>query len=603
MATMTDAQREKLTKIAVVDCISESPEIEAYFQRHPEIDPKEGVDLGEVLHDIEFHDDACWKIDDPYFQILKSYQESNSEEFNKLVIRDYTATEDLGRYVTVQTDTVDGEPYYQVSFNGTMSAEGIDNAEGLYQESTVQQQVSLDYFKDMANKFGFTKNHVALSGHSKGGNEVTYTCMTASGQFQDMIDLAVSLDGQGHSNEAMAQWQESPSYQEKTNKIYGIYGEYDYVHPLGHSVVPENNRFYLRYNENSLREQDDKFESLHMLSYMFSTDGNQHFIAQLEANGYPSDQVKYEKAFSDELMKLGPDQLKDGAKFLMSMIWSKPSPDGEKGGFNVSALKSLLKAIGGVEDHNRVRNLRLFLITLDMVTNGFVSDAISAYLTDWIPLGLGDTIHSMFSDTIKWAFTDSIPLGLGDSMFSATEKCSVISLFLWFLAGGSTLFEGISHPFSSFEEAAQKDKEERLHAAGAEAAAYPEFWLDPAIMLQTAGDYAYLGGEFQNAASALKQSAGKIAVFGFFEYNPYFDSDIYNRISQLEKKAQAETQKYNSIRSKIFQAANDLSDCVATINGVLAYLRDTGSNFQQVEVDLKDQVENWEQSSLPHRNT
>ena len=53
----------------------------------------------------------------------------------------------------------------------------------------------------------------------------------------------------------------------------------------------------------------------------------------------------------------------------------------------------------------------------------------------------------------------------------------------------------------------------------------------------------------------------------------------------------------------MIQAANDLSDCVATINGVLAYLRDTGNNFQQVEADLKDQVENWEQISLPHRNT
>lgn len=560
MATMTDAQREKLTKIAVVDCISESPEIEAYFRRHPEIDPKEGVDLGEVLHDIESHDDTYWKIDDPYFQILKSYQESNSEEFNKLVIRDYTATEDRGRYVTVQTDTVNGEPYYQVSFNGTMSAEGIDNAEGLYQESTVQQQFSLDYFKRVAKDFGFTEKHVALSGHSKGGNEVTYTCMTASGEYQDMIDLAVSLDGQGHSNEAMTQWKDNPFYKQKANKIYGLYGEYDYVHPLGNSVVPPEHQFYLHYDDNSLRDQDSKFESLHALNYLFCTDGEHHFIAQLEANGLPSDQVKYEKEFSKELMKLSPDQLKDGAKFLMSMFWSKPSPDGETGQFSLSALKSLMKAIGGAED----KKVSLFYqFIYELYTHGKLGDLIN------LPL---------LSDDAKWA---------------------LISGIIWGGATVSFLEETAAYAFGYDPDAYQEQMEANLNAAGAEAAEHPEFWIDPGKMLEAAGKKANLGEAFRSEASGLKSAAGQAASAGSVRNDLIlYGFEINAKINAMENKIKSETKKINAIRSNMLEAADQLIDCIATINGTLAYLRDTGNGFQQAEDDIAKAVHNWEGSIL-----
>ena len=352
----------------------------------------------------------------------------------------------------------------------------------------------------------------------------------------------------------MAQWKDNPFYKQKANKIYGLYGEYDYVHPLGNSVVPPEHQFYLNYNENSLRDQDSKIESFHALYYLFCADSEHHFIAQLEANGSPSEMVKVEQDFMREIMQLSPDKYQELAKALMTIIWKKPSPDGETGEWDWDSIKSIFVTLGDAADSSRAEPLKEFFFQL-LLNLGAIRD----------------------KDDSNWKWLERIfDLAMAGSFINNT----------------------ISYIFGYDPDAYQKQVEANLSAAGAEAAEHPEFWIDPEQMLMVATNFANLGEDFRSVATGLKQVAQPIP-FRYSGNNPAYGSEMNAKIRAIENQMAVEANKINQIAEVMLVAAAEaLIDCIPTINGTLAYLRDTGNHFQQLEDNLKQGTKSWENSIL-----
>lgn len=582
MSEMSSEMRSKLTKMSIVDCIAESPTIAQYFANHPEIDPNKGVDLGKVLDSVNILLYKNNLDNDPYIDILKSYrrncESSGSSEFDSLVIRDFTQEDGLGKYVTIQTGETDGVANYQVAFSGTAGAEGIDNAQGMYQESTVQQQRCLDYFYEMADKYDMQEGHVDLSGHSKGGNESGYVCMNASGKYQKMISICLTADGQGYSNEALEQWKKNSDYSDRTSKIYGIYGEYDYVHPLGNSVVPEEHRFYLNYDEGLLADCDDigkKGMSYHLLNYMFKTDERGRFIAELQTDGTPSKLVNYEKKFMESFMDMDPG-LQEKAKYLMQVIWEERSPDGEIAEEGFEALRDLLILIGGTNTEafqSFVKELTNML-NIESPSSWEVAKELFNRAKDSILL----TDDSGKVDLLHLAL-HSLPLILFLSKRMYKYKDANIQKQLLNQVSGSENTD--DKPYMTLRQKAKK-------AAAGEAARYPSFQVRPKLMLQYSSIYRYLGGELRSISDSLKKAAkfDISSALMFATKSSVYSDEQKTKIRRLHKRAM-------ELQENLPKAAELLEECIRTVNATLQYLRDTGNGFNRLEDDLSSKADQW----------
>lgn len=130
-----------------------------------------------------------------------------------------------------------------VVFRGTGDGEWGDNGVGMYTEGgTIQQNDAVHYFDTIAEKNGWTTEDVIdVIGHSKGGNKVQYITMTS--KYNDLIDHCINYDGQGFSPEQVDAWKEQygEDYDKYIDKIQGVFGENDYVDPLGVTIIKDDN--------------------------------------------------------------------------------------------------------------------------------------------------------------------------------------------------------------------------------------------------------------------------------------------------------------------------------------------------------------------------
>lgn len=82
-----------------------------------------------------------------------------------------------------------------IVFRGTEGAEQwADDVEGAFVEDTVYQTAALKYVESLPDYP--ERTHVAITGHSKGGNLATYVTL-----FSDKIDECIAFDSQGFSND------------------------------------------------------------------------------------------------------------------------------------------------------------------------------------------------------------------------------------------------------------------------------------------------------------------------------------------------------------------------------------------------------------------
>ena len=179
----------------------------------------------------------------------------------------------------------DGEKVY-VAYRGTHDGEWIDNGNGLCRTKTIQQERAVKYYDEVCETLDLQdKGRVVITGHSKGGNKAQY--VTMSSDLSEHIDACYSIDGQGQSTEAILKWKTKYSkeeYEERTNKLFGINGENDFIHVLGTSIIPLSHISYI-----ATASSNDEFGSYHDITRMFG-----RFTGKKDENG------KQIVEFSDE---------------------------------------------------------------------------------------------------------------------------------------------------------------------------------------------------------------------------------------------------------------------------------------------------------------
>lgn len=547
---MTGKNSEKLTKMAVVDCVIESGQIsdyiDVYLKTHGGEIPEGGISLNDIMKSIEGGCGSNSYKDDSFYQILIDYKKSNPEEFSQIRIMDFLNTGDRGKQALIQTGYSDGLPTYQLSFSGTMSAEGITDAEGLAQESTVQQAAAFDYMTSVVDKYNIAPKHLDISGHSNGGNKTVYCTMNAYGKYDDAINTSLSLDGQGFSKVAAEEW-EDPLYSKKKEKLYAVYGEYDYVHSAGINVVNKDHQYYLKYNsgDNELAAGDSKFESFHKLCYLFQRDKEGRFSSQLEVNGEPSQMVLKEQEFMEHFMETDPEYTQEAAKWLMTFIWSAPSPDGETAGtLNLSMIKQLIQAVGTPDS---AMDLAGFLFELGELLD------IGLLENDW-------------------------------SRFKITELALVLSIH------------------NCWSSSTNKERERKKKNAAKEATNNPNFRINPRIMMSAASQMNYFGGQFRMVSRDVNSVSSSLPNYAYGQFpvhqnmSTYADLDLESArdAKQTLENYNAEVKKILTMRTALSNASGQLSQCVSIVNGILGYLRDTGNDFLIIENRIKQQGDNWE---------
>ena len=238
--------------------------IEAYSKKHPEILDYEVTNVS---------------TSDPRYSGIRGL---NAAAFSK-------ADENGNRSITI-------------AFRGTASGEWYDNGQGLggidvgADKESLQQKEAVRYFEDTYSDLKINKNDsLTITGHSKGGNKIQYVMMMS--QYADKIKAGYSFDGQGFSPEAIAHFKEilGDKFIERTNKLYNISADNDYVNVLGNSIIPKENNYYFKAGCNWLHEN-------HYPYVIFQKDG--FFKALKERPHEPGFFGQVIKNASDKIMRL-----------------------------------------------------------------------------------------------------------------------------------------------------------------------------------------------------------------------------------------------------------------------------------------------------------
>lgn len=199
-------------------------------------------------------------------------------------------------------------------FNGTGDgAWGYNSANYGSLPSSVQTE-SLAFFEeniDMLSKQLLEENktigNVYLTGHSQGGNTAQYVLINS--KYADYVDTCVSLDGPGLSEHAVkyAKYLHGEGYFERQRqKIYGVFGELDYVHPLGQvQIIPED---HVTFVENTGGDP-------HAVSGMMQGTSLNAIINKVPA------MHKFITGLNEKLLKtLGPIDQKNCADLVMKLV-------------------------------------------------------------------------------------------------------------------------------------------------------------------------------------------------------------------------------------------------------------------------------------------
>lgn len=208
-----------------------------------------------------------------------------------------------------------------VVYRGTGDGKWIDNGEGMTSQRTESQQQAIDFFDEMAERFGWDEStNLTVTGHSKGGNNSQ--AATLGAEYGKYVDQCISFDGQGMSESAAQRYREElgPNYDIRTNKMYSVCGENDPVNELGYSMFREDHTAYIETNCS-----DGALLPTHALEYFFyhqDENGNYYFDSNM--NGQSADGQgpigRYADKLNAILMKMPEETRNDCAMALMQLI-------------------------------------------------------------------------------------------------------------------------------------------------------------------------------------------------------------------------------------------------------------------------------------------
>lgn len=301
----------------------------------------DGMTVNEILEKLSFSED-CKPGGLHYGEYTILKETAENREIGELVIGNQSHLLSFDEGTNACTfKTGDGSSIYVV-YRGTSDGEWPDNGMGMTETSTLQQERALDYFETVIKREHISEEQrLIITGHSKGGNKAQY--VTMSTQYDQLVDGCYNIDGQGFSEKAVNNWKSiytEEEYLRRTGKITGIYGENDYVHVLGHSIVPDHQ---IRYVKTPVEVEN--FAGYHDIKYMFATletdeeTGEKNTVFHGKKNCYATQQGNlgsYAALLSAILMELPPEE-RDGcaATFMQVMEMS----GGRKSGINGEKLK------------------------------------------------------------------------------------------------------------------------------------------------------------------------------------------------------------------------------------------------------------------------
>ena len=212
----------------------------------------EGGTLREILQIMGMNMDARGDEAKPEYLQLKAALQA-CPELGDVVLVDRSSTNETAAWTDdlIQAVTFrDAEGNYYVAYRGTGEGRWADNGDGMTAESTQMQRAAASYFDSVAEKY-LTDAHargaeVIVTGHSKGGNESQY--VTVAADYEYLIDRCYSFDGQGFSEKAVASFRArygEEYYERQLDKMYAVCGENDFVHGLGHVIIPPSRTYYV----------------------------------------------------------------------------------------------------------------------------------------------------------------------------------------------------------------------------------------------------------------------------------------------------------------------------------------------------------------------
>ena len=320
MANISEKTQQELTDTAVMQSVVENKYIRDYCKSHPNTKPS--------------FDDIIKEYEKDYSNgQLKDYKKSDLEVIKKdmTILKSFSQNHNADEYVIENIHSFgkgngnsalisNGKNVF-VTFNGTGPNGWIDNGQGLYMESTKLQRDAADQFdkycRDYPELFK-SENNVVIAGHSKGGNKAMY--VTMSSKYSYLIDQCVAYDGQGFSQAAINKWlKENPEnvYNEKINKITQVAGKYDFVNQLGIPIAGK--KYYVDYKPWYLKNIGEIILGYdHHAHYGMFTDQNGQLALDFDCK--PGLQDALLRQFMSEYMKLSPEEIKESAPQLMSLL-------------------------------------------------------------------------------------------------------------------------------------------------------------------------------------------------------------------------------------------------------------------------------------------
>lgn len=301
---------------------------------------REGASLNMILKDLESLEDyGGGGIHYGEYTVLKKAAEN--EAIGNLIITCQSVNMGYDSGTCACTFMTPDKRSVYVVYRGTGDGEWPDNGIGMTSASTIQQNRALSYFEQVVETLDIKDGQrLIVTGHSKGGNKAQFVTMET--QYGGFVDACYSVDGQGFSEYAIEAWKErygERGYRNRTEKIYGIHGENDYVSVLGNSIIPKD---HIRYVKTPVVKND--FAGYHDIKYMFAelvcdeNTGNSQTVFNGRKNadaGRQGELGEYAALLSVGVMELPPGKRDGCAAVIMHLM---EASGGQKKGINGEKL-------------------------------------------------------------------------------------------------------------------------------------------------------------------------------------------------------------------------------------------------------------------------
>ena len=210
----------------------------------------------------------CRMDQSDWIKIIDSIQEDTS--LNTLRISKVEETENtipgLARAGHRAVLFEDGSGRGYIIFRGTGSdEEWDDNAKGMFETDTLQQQAAARFVLQVHRPFG----HITVAGHSKGGNKAQYAAITLP---ENCVDRCFSFDGQGFSMAFLEKYKEA--IEKRKSIIHLVSERRGFIHALGFPIAETRHYIGRRGDPRKKRPHGDPLSKFHCPDALRSATGD-----------------------------------------------------------------------------------------------------------------------------------------------------------------------------------------------------------------------------------------------------------------------------------------------------------------------------------------